>query len=61
MQDGVTGTVGSGGASICLATLSELERLATERSLVNLALFGAREGYTEVLELSNRRVSYYQE
>lgn len=51
VEDGVTGSIGSGGASIGLSTLSELEGLTTESSLVDLALLGSGEWDTEVLEL----------
>ncbi|SGY16829.1 BQ5605_C012g07003 [Microbotryum silenes-dioicae] len=54
VQHGVTGSVSGGSASVRLSTLAELERLTTERALVNFALLGAGEGKTVVLELENR-------
>ena len=41
VKEGVAGTVGRGGATVSLATLAELERLTTERTLVDLALLGS--------------------
>ena len=41
VEEGVAGTVGSSSASVRLTTLAELERLATERTLVDLALRGS--------------------
>ena len=38
VEEGVAGTVGRGGAAVGLATLAELERLTTKRTLVDLAL-----------------------
>ena len=43
--------VGGSGAAVGLTALAEVERLTTERALVDLALLGTREGDTEVLEL----------
>jgi hypothetical protein len=53
VENGVAGTVGSGGASVSLATLAELERLSTKGTLVDLAFLRSGEGYTVVLELSH--------
>jgi hypothetical protein len=49
----VSGTIGGGGASVGLSSLSKLERLSSERALVDLALRGTREGETVVFELEN--------
>ena len=49
----MSSTIGSGGTAVGLATLSELQRLTTEGTLVNLALLGTREWQTEVLELDD--------
>jgi len=54
VEHGVAGAVGGGGAAVRLAALAVLERLAAERALVDLALLGAREGETVVLELEDR-------
>lgn len=51
VEKGMSGTVRRGSAAVRLATLAELERLTTERTLVDLALIRPREWYTEVLEL----------
>ncbi len=51
VEEGVAGTVGRSSATVCLTALAELEGLTTERTLVDLALLGSREGDTEVLEL----------
>lgn len=40
VQDGVTGTIGSGGASVSLTALAVLERLSTKGTLVDLAFLG---------------------
>lgn len=53
VQHGVTRAIGSGGAAVCLSALAVLERLTTERTLVNLALLGTRERQAKVLELEN--------
>jgi hypothetical protein len=52
VQDGVTGSVSGGGTSVCLSTLSILERLSTESPLVDLSFLGSRERNTVVLELA---------
>lgn len=54
VKHGVAGAVGGGGAAVRLSTLAELERLSTERALVDLALRSAGEGETVVLELEDR-------
>jgi hypothetical protein len=51
VKNGVTRSVGGGGAPVSLSSLSELERLSTKGSLVDLALLGTREWDTKVLEL----------
>ncbi len=53
VKHGVTGTVGGGGTSVSLTTLTVVERLTTESTLVDLAVLGTGEGKTEVLELDN--------
>jgi hypothetical protein len=52
VQDGVAGTVRSGGASVGLATLAELQGLTAKGTLVDLAFFGARKGNAVVFKLS---------
>ena len=42
-------------AAVRLAALAVLEGLSTERTLVDLALWRAREGHTKVLELRTDR------
>ena len=54
VQHGVSSAVGGGGAAVSLSSLSELKRLSTEGALVDLALLGAREGKSVVLELEDR-------
>lgn len=49
----MAGTVGGGGATVCLTSLAELQGLTTESSLVNLALLRSRKGHTKVLKLRN--------
>lgn len=51
VEDGVAGSVSGGSTSVSLSALSEVERLSTESTLVDLALFRSREGDTVVLEL----------
>lgn len=51
VKNGVSGSVGGSGTSVGLTSLAVLEGLTTERSLVNLALFGSGKGDTIVLEL----------
>ena len=51
VEESVTGTVGGGSTAVCLTTLSVLQRLTTEGTLVDLALLCSREGDTEVLKL----------
>lgn len=53
MQDGVSGAIGGSGASVRLTTLAVLERLSTERALVDLAFLCAGEGYAKVFEFNN--------
>jgi hypothetical protein len=53
----VTGTVGGSGATVRLTAFAELERLTTESSLIDFALFGARERYTEMFKLADT-ISY---
>lgn len=44
-------SIGGGSATVGLTTLSELEGLTTEGTLVDLSLSSTREGDTEVFEL----------
>eukprot|EP00453_Perkinsus_chesapeaki_P002812 CAMPEP_0185915088 /NCGR_PEP_ID=MMETSP0924C-20121207/2000_1 /TAXON_ID=321610 /ORGANISM="Perkinsus chesapeaki, Strain ATCC PRA-65" /LENGTH=47 /DNA_ID= /DNA_START= /DNA_END= /DNA_ORIENTATION= len=44
-------TVSSSSTSVSLATFTELKALTTKGPLVDLALFGPREGQTIALEL----------
>ena len=53
VEEGVSSSVGGGGAAVCLATLSKLQGLTTECALVDFALLRPREGHAEVLELDN--------
>lgn len=55
VEHGMSGSVGGSGATVGLSSLSVLERLSTERALVDLALLGAGEGESVVLELENGR------
>ena len=41
VEEGVAGSVSSSAASVRLATLAELQRLTTERALIDLALLGS--------------------
>ena len=54
VQQRVTGTVGSGTGTGSLATLAEVLGLATERTLVDTAGFGARERQAHVVQLEDR-------
>ncbi len=54
MKDRVTSPIGSSGTSVGLTAFSKFEGLTTEGSLVDLALFGPRERYTEVFKLKRR-------
>ena len=47
----MSGSVGGGGTSVRLSSLSVLERLSSERSLVDLSFGGSREWQTVVLKL----------
>lgn len=51
VENGVTSSVGGGGTSVGLTTLTVFEGLATESSLVDLSLLGPGEGHTVVLKL----------
>lgn len=51
VKKSVTGTVGSGSATVRLAALAKLQRLTTEGPLVDLAFLRSRERNTEMLEL----------
>ncbi len=51
VKDRVARAVGRGGATVRLASLSKLERLTTEGTLVDLALFCTGEGDAKVFEL----------
>lgn len=53
VEHGVAGTIGGGGATVSLSSLAVLERLSTERTLVDLALGRAGEGETVMLELED--------
>jgi hypothetical protein len=53
VEHGVSGTVGSGGATVSLSSLAVLERLSSESALVDLALLGTREGETVVLKFED--------
>ena len=51
VEKGVTRSVSGSCTPICLTTLAELQRLATESTLVDLALLGSRERNTEMFKL----------
>mmetsp|Transcript_69425 Transcript_69425/g.145005 ORF Transcript_69425/g.145005 Transcript_69425/m.145005 type:complete len:556 (-) Transcript_69425:101-1768(-) len=53
VQNGVASSVGSGRASVGLATLAELQALTTEGALVDLAFRSSGEGQTEGLQLQD--------
>lgn len=55
VQHGVSSSIGSGSAAVSLSSLSVLERLSTESTLVNLSFRGPGEGETVVLEFENGR------
>ena len=54
VKDGMAGPVG-GGAGAAGHRLSVIKRVATERALVDLAFFGARERNAVILEFDHRR------
>ena len=54
MQDGVSGAVG-GSAGTARHRLSIVQRMAAERTLVNLAFLGPREGNAVIFEFNHRR------
>lgn len=54
VEESVACSVSRGGTAVGLATLPELQRLSTERALVDFALFRTRERNTVVLELSRK-------
>lgn len=54
VKHGVSSSVSGGGTSVRLSSLSVLERLSSERTLVDLALLGTREGESEMFEFENR-------
>lgn len=53
VQHGVAGTVGGSGAAVCLATFAKVERLATERALVDFAVVCAGEREAKIFELND--------
>lgn len=55
VKKSVSGSVSGSAASVCLATLSEVLRLTTERTLVDLSVLGSREWATVVLQLNDGR------
>ena len=52
MQDGVTGAVGSGAGTLRRA-FTEVSRHSTERTLINLAVYGTREGYAVMFQFDH--------
>lgn len=58
VQEGVSGTIGGGSATVRLTTLSEIQRLTTKSALVDLALLRPRERNTKVLELAGMRLNW---
>lgn len=54
VQHGVPGAVSRAGTSVGLPALAKVQRLATKRALIDLALLRAREGQAVVLELPHR-------
>ena len=54
MQDGVAGAVGGGAGALHGRAVAVVHHVAAERPLVDLALFGAREGHAIMLELVDR-------
>lgn len=53
VQHGVSSSVSGGSTSVGLSTLSVVERLTTEGSLVDLSLLCSGKGKTEMLELND--------
>ncbi len=60
VQHGVAGAVGGGAGALCLA-LAVVHRHAAKRSLIDLAVLGARKRHTPVLEFINglRRLAHH--
>lgn len=58
VQDSMTSSISSSGASVCLATFAVFQRLTTKSTLVDLAFFGTGEGDTEVLEFDDGAAIY---
>lgn len=58
VQHGVSSSIGSGGTSVSLSSLSEVQTLSSESSLVDLSFRCTREGKSEVLQLENRLGSF---
>ena len=54
VQDRVAGTVGGGAGALHGRALAELGRVAAERALIDLALFGARERHAVMFQLIDR-------
>ena len=53
MKHAVASPIGDGAAAVSLTALSKVLRLATESTLVDLAVLGAGEGHTVRFELKN--------
>ena len=53
VQDGMAGAIGRGAGPMGHAALCIVGRVATERPLVDLAVVGAAEGHTQMLELND--------
>lgn len=51
VEDSVPCAIGGGCTSVCLPALAEFQRLATESTLIDLALLRTREWDTEPLQL----------
>jgi hypothetical protein len=60
MEDGMSSSIGSGSASVSLTTLSVLQGLSTESSLVDLAFLGTGERYSVMLKLNDGAVTFFQ-
>ena len=59
VKNSMSCAVCGGGASVSLATLSKLERLAAERSLIDFSVLSSRERDTEVLKLSENEIKRF--
>ncbi len=53
VKKGVSGSVGGGAASVSLSTLSEILRLSTESTLIDLSVLGSREWASVILQLND--------